>query len=147
MTAKVLVLNGPNLNRLGKREPEIYGAVTLDEIKRQTSVRAEALNLEVDFRQSNSEGELVDWIQETDGIDGIIINAGGYTHTSIAILDALRGAGLPIVEVHLTNIFQREAYRHKSYVSEVANGVICGFGAIGYELALEALAPLMREAG
>ena len=109
MAAKLLVLNGPNLNRLGLREPDIYGATTLADIERRTAARAGAFDLEVDFRQSNSEGELVDWIQQADGFAGIIINAGGYTHTSVAILDALRGADRPVIEVHLSNIFRREA--------------------------------------
>ncbi len=143
MAAKFLVLNGPNLNRLGLREPEIYGSVTLADIERRTVARAAALDLEVDFRQSNSEGELVDWIQQAEAFAGIIINAGGYTHTSVAILDALRGADRPVVEVHLSNIFRREDYRHVSFVSEVAVGTICGFGAHGYELAVEAMAGLI----
>ena len=146
MTEKILVLNGPNLNRLGKREPEIYGSTTLADVERQTQARAATLGLEIDFRQSNSEGELVDWIQQGDGLAGIIINAGGYSHTSVAILDALRGAELPIVEVHLSNIYQREAYRRSSFISEAADGVICGFGAHGYELAVEAIADLLRKA-
>ena len=147
MAAKLLVLNGPNLNRLGLREPEIYGATTRADIERCTAARAAALDLEVDFRQSNSEGELVDWIQQADGFAGIIINAGGYTHTSVAILDALRGADRPVIEVHLSNIFRREAYRHSSFVAEVAVGIICGFGARGYELAVEAMAELIDRAG
>ena len=146
MTEKILVLNGPNLNRLGKREPEIYGSTTLADVERQAQARAATLGLEIDFRQSNSEGELVDWIQQGDGLAGIIINAGGYSHTSVAILDALRGAELPIVEVHLSNIYQREAYRRSSFISEAADGVICGFGAHGYELAVEAIADLLRKA-
>ena len=147
MAAKLLVLNGPNLNRLGLREPDIYGATTLADIERRTAARAAAFDLEIDFRQSNSEGELVDWIQQADGFAGIIINAGGYTHTSVAILDALRGADRPVIEVHLSNIFRREAYRHSSFVAEVAVGIICGFGARGYELAVEAMAELIDEAG
>lgn len=147
MAAKLLVLNGPNLNRLGLREPDIYGATTLADIERRTAARAAAFDLEIDFRQSNSEGELVDWIQQADGFAGIIINAGGYTHTSVAILDALRGADRPVIEVHLSNIFRREAYRHSSFVAEVAVGIICGFGARGYELAVEAMAELIDGAG
>ena len=147
MAAKLLVLNGPNLNRLGLREPDIYGATTLADIERRTAARAAAFDLEVDFRQSNNEGELVDWIQQADGFAGIIINAGGYTHTSVAILDALRGADRPVIEVHLSNIFRREAYRHSSFVAEVAVGIICGFGARGYELAVEAMAELIDGAG
>ena len=146
MAAKILVLNGPNLNRLGKREPEVYGSTTLADIERQTKARAKELGLEIDFRQTNGEGEMVDWIQQADGLAGIIVNAGGYTHTSVAILDALRGADLPIVEVHLSNIYQREAYRRSSFISEVADGVICGLGAQGYELAVEAMATLVSKA-
>lgn len=146
MAATILVLNGPNLNRLGKREPEVYGSITLADIERQTKARAKELGLEIDFRQTNGEGEMVDWIQQADGLAGIIVNAGGYTHTSVAILDALRGADLPIVEVHLSNIYQREAYRRSSFISEVADGVICGLGAQGYELAVEAMATLVSKA-
>ena len=146
MAAKLLVLNGPNLNRLGTREPMIYGSVTLADIERSTAAKAATLGLDIDFRQSNSEGELVDWIQQADEVAGIVINAGGYTHTSVAILDALRGTNLPVVEVHLSNIFQREEYRHTSFVSEVAVGVICGFGAKGYEFAVEAMVALIADA-
>ena len=144
MTDSVLILNGPNLNMLGAREPEVYGKLTLADIETLCQARAAELGLNIDFRQSNIEGELVDWIQ-TAGADhaAIIINAGAYTHTSIALLDALRAAGLPVVEVHLSNIFQREEYRHNSYISEAANGVICGFGSKGYELALEAAKTLI----
>ncbi len=145
MAAKLLVLNGPNLNRLGTREPMIYGSVTLADIERSTAAKAATLGLDIDFRQSNSEGELVDWIQQADEFAGIVINAGGYTHTSVAILDALRGTSLPVVEVHLSNIFQREEYRHTSFVSDVAVGVICGFGAQGYEFAVEAMAALITD--
>ncbi len=141
MTVSVLVLNGPNLNLLGSREPDVYGAETLADIEAACRKRAEALGLGVDFRQSNSEGELVDWIQQTDGAHaGLIINAGAYTHTSVAVLDALLACDAPVVEVHLSNIFQRDEFRHQSYVSKAALGVICGFGGLGYEMALEALA-------
>ncbi len=147
MVSAVLILNGPNLNMLGSREPELYGTQTLDDIRAQCAARGAALGLEVDFRQSNTEGELVGWIQgAADGCAGLILNAGAYTHTSIAILDALRAAPLPIIEVHLSNIFQREEYRRHSYVSEAANGVICGFGGDGYRLALEALARILETA-
>ena len=140
----VLVLNGPNLNMLGVREPSIYGTETLDDIEALCLERAEALNIAIDFRQSNLEGELVSWIQQARGEhDGIILNAGAYTHTSIAIMDALSVAELPVVEVHLSNVFRREVFRHHSYVSPVAKGVICGFGAHGYLLALDALARLI----
>ena len=140
----VLIINGPNLNMLGVREPSVYGPDTLGDIEAACAERAELLGLAVDFRQSNLEGEMISWIQEARGShDGIIINAGGYSHTSIAIVDALRMAELPILEVHLSNIYQREPYRHHSYVSEVATGVICGFGGQGYMLALDAMAGLI----
>ncbi|MGE0668644.1 MAG: type II 3-dehydroquinate dehydratase [Sphingomonadales bacterium] len=137
----VLVLNGPNLNMLGTREPEVYGTTTLVDIEKMMKERAPALHVAVDFRQSNSEGELVGWIQEGRlTAAAIIINAAAYTHTSVAILDALQAFRGPIVEVHLSNIFRREAFRHHSYVSGVATGVICGLGAHGYLLALDAVA-------
>ncbi|ASG22100.1 type II 3-dehydroquinate dehydratase [Nitrospirillum viridazoti] len=140
----VLILNGPNLNMLGIREPHIYGAETLEDIENACQEMAARLGLEVDFRQSNHEGELVSWIQESRGEhDAIILNAGAYTHTSIAIHDALSAVGLPVVEVHLSNIFRREPFRHHSYVSPVAKGVICGFGSQGYLLALQAAARLI----
>jgi 3-dehydroquinate dehydratase-2 len=146
VTQKVLVLNGPNLNMLGTREPEIYGHTTLDDIRRMVETRASALKLAVDFRQSNTEGEIVTAIQQARGaFDGIVINAAAYTHTSVAILDALLSCGVPIVEVHLSNIYKREEFRHHSYVSRAATGVICGFGAQGYELALDALANLLSK--
>jgi 3-dehydroquinate dehydratase-2 len=137
----VLVLNGPNLNMLGTREPEIYGTQTLADIEEMATERAKILGLTVDFRQSNLEGELVTWIQDARvSSQAIIINAGAFTHTSVAILDALQAFKGPIVEVHLSNIFKREAFRHHSYISGVALGVICGFGAHGYLLALDAVA-------
>ncbi|HEV8015814.1 MAG TPA: type II 3-dehydroquinate dehydratase [Stellaceae bacterium] len=145
--AAILVLNGPNLNLLGVREPKTYGSETLADIEEACLERAAALDLAVDFRQSNHEGQLVDWIQEArESADGIVINAGAYTHTSIAILDALRACELPIVEVHLSNIFAREPYRHHSYVSAIARGVICGFGAQSYILALDAIAYVLEAA-
>jgi 3-dehydroquinate dehydratase-2 len=146
--AAILVLNGPNLNLLGVREPKTYGSETLADIEEACLERAAALDLALDFRQSNHEGQLVDWIQEArESADGIIINAGAYTHTSIAILDALRACELPIIEVHLSNIFAREAYRHHSYISSVARGVICGFGAQSYILALDAIAYVLEAEG
>jgi 3-dehydroquinate dehydratase-2 len=148
MTSEVLVLNGPNLNLLGTREPDIYGRETLDDISARTTARARALGLSVDFRQSNHEGELVDWIQGAKGsAAGIIINAAAYAHTSVAIMDALRAVALPVVEVHLSNTFAREPFRHRSHVSRVARGVICGFGGRGYELAIEALAAILDGSG
>lgn len=144
MSTKILVLNGPNLNLLGTREPQIYGTDTLDDVKAITLARAGELGLQIDFRQSNSESELVDWIQEAKGTaDGIIINAGAYTHTSVAIPDALAAVELPVVEVHLSNLFKREEFRHHSYITPVAAGMITGFGAQGYPLALEALSTVL----
>ncbi len=142
--ATILVLNGPNLNLLGVREPATYGRETLADIEEACLEHAASLSMSVDFRQSNHEGQLVDWIQEARGsADGIILNAGAYTHTSIALLDALKAAELPVIEVHLSNIHRREAFRHVSYVSAVAQGVICGFGGHGYVLALDAMARLL----
>ncbi len=144
--ATILVLNGPNLNLLGVREPETYGRDTLADIEEACLERAAELDLAVDFRQSNHEGQLVDWIQEArEAADGIVLNPGAYTHTSIAILDALRAADLPIIEVHLSNIHRRESYRRRSYVSEAAQGIICGFGGHGYLLALDAMARLIKR--
>lgn len=140
----VLIINGPNLNMLGVREPSVYGPDTLGDIEAACAERAGLLELAVDFRQTNNEGEIVSWIQEArGGHDGIIINAGAYSHTSVAIPDALRMAELPVIEVHLSNIYQREPYRHHSYISGVATGVICGLGGQGYMLALDALAGLI----
>jgi 3-dehydroquinate dehydratase II len=144
--ATILVLNGPNLNLLGVREPATYGPETLADIEESCLERAAELDLAVDFRQSNHEGQLVDWIQEArENADGIILNAAAYTHTSIAILDALKASELPVIEVHLSNIHRRESFRRNSYVSEAAQGVICGFGAQGYLLALEAMAQLIKR--
>ena len=142
----VFILNGPNLNLLGVRDPSIYGRDTLGDIEERCIARAAALGLEIDFRQTNHEGQLVDWIHEArESADGIILNAGALTHTSVALLDALSAAELPVIEVHLSNIFRRESFRHHSYVSLAANGVICGLGAQGYELALEAVAGLIER--
>lgn len=141
MPSTILILNGPNLNMLGTREPEIYGSETLADIEARCRSRAETLGVEVDFRQSNIEGELVGWIQDArTSASGIIINAAAYTHTSLALLDALNACDMPIVEVHLSNIHQRESFRHKSYIARAADGMICGLGSLGYELALEAVA-------
>jgi 3-dehydroquinate dehydratase-2 len=140
----ILVLNGPNLNLLGIREPTIYGRETLADIEEACLERADVLELDVEFRQSNSEGQLIDWIHEArDSADGIIINAGGLSHTSIALMDALSASELPVVEVHMSNIHRREEFRHHSYVSRVARGVIVGLGGHGYELALDAMARLL----
>ena len=141
----VFILNGPNLNLLGVREPAVYGHDTLGDIEERCIARAASLNLQIDFRQTNHEGQLVDWIHEArESADGIVLNAGALTHTSVAVLDALSAADLPAIEVHLSNIFRRESFRHHSYVSLAANGVICGLGPQGYELALEAIAALIE---
>lgn len=141
MAKRVLVLNGPNLNMLGVREPATYGSQTLADIEAMCVAEGDRLGLEVSCRQSNHEGELVTWIQQALGtMDAIVINPGAYSHTSVAIHDALRAVALPVYEVHLSNIHTREAFRHHSYVSSVAVGVICGFGAQGYRMALSAVA-------
>ena len=142
----ILILNGPNLNMLGQREPEIYGRDTLADIEKACVKRAKELGLEIDFRQSNKEGELVEWAQSAaKSHKGVIVNAGAYTHTSIALLDGLLTSGLPVVEVHLSNLFRREEFRHHSYVSRAAVGLICGFGLTGYLLALDAMARLVAR--
>lgn len=143
MTGPLYVINGPNLNLLGRREPGIYGAATLDDIETAVRERARPFDLDVEFRQSNHEGVLVDWIQEAGAKGtGIILNAGAYTHTSIAIHDALRAVQCPVIEVHLSNIHAREAFRQHSFISPLARGVIVGLGPLGYELATEAIARL-----
>ena len=145
-SAKILILNGPNLNMLGIREPSIYGSDTLDDIEHRCVAHAKAIGLSIDFRQSNIEGELVTWIQECRTThQGVIINAAAFTHTSVALLDALSLLDTPIIEVHLSNIFARESFRHHSYVSSVAAGVICGFGWRGYTLALEAIKDILDK--
>jgi 3-dehydroquinate dehydratase II len=142
----VFVLNGPNLNLLGRREPQIYGSTTLADVEKLVREKAEALGAAVTFRQSNHEGHLVDWIHEAGAQGaGIIINAGAYTHTSVALLDALNAAELPVVEVHLSNIYKRESFRHHSYISAAAVGVIAGLGSHGYLLALQALSRLLAR--
>jgi 3-dehydroquinate dehydratase-2 len=145
---KILILNGPNLNLLGTRQPEIYGSATLADIEALCLARAKDLGFAAECRQSNAEGELVDWIQDARGkFAGLIINPGAYSHTSVAILDALLAADLPVVEVHLSNIHKREAFRRHSYVSQAAQAVICGFGASGYLMALDGLARMTAGAG
>jgi 3-dehydroquinate dehydratase-2 len=146
MAKPVFVLNGPNLNMLGIREPAVYGRETLDDVCKRAEARAKELGLSIDFRQSNHEGELVGWIQEArEKAAGIILNGGALTHTSIALLDALAAAELPVIEVHLSNIFRRESFRQHSYVSLGATGLICGLGAIGYELALTAMSDILAK--
>ena len=142
--SEILILNGPNLNMLGIREPHIYGSESLEDIEAMSKDQARLHGLAVDFRQSNFEGELVTIIQQArDNSSGIILNPAGYTHTSIAILDALKLTDLPVIELHLSNPHKREKFRHKSFVSEVATGIICGFGPFGYILAIDALARLI----
>ena len=142
-TPAILILNGPNLNLLGTRQPEIYGRASLADVEKSCRSRAGELGLGLEFRQSNHEGELIDWIQQARGkMAGIVINPAGYSHSSVALLDALVASELPVIEVHLSNIFKREAFRHHSFVSEAARGVICGLGPRGYLLALDALADI-----
>jgi 3-dehydroquinate dehydratase-2 len=145
MTA-VYVLNGPNLNLLGRREPTVYGSATLDEIERRVRERASEAAVELTFGQSNHEGELVGWIQEA-GLQGagVVINAGAYTHTSLALRDAIGGSGAVTVEVYISNVYAREAFRHKSMIAPVCAGVICGFGPMSYALWLDAVISILRE--
>jgi len=142
----IFILNGPNLNLIGEREPEIYGSETLAGIEESLRRQAGAAACEIDFRQTNHEGELVGWIQEARlSASALILNAGAYTHTSIAILDALRALAIPVAEVHLSNIFRREEFRHRSYVSPAATGMICGFGPQSYRLALSAIIEIVKQ--
>jgi 3-dehydroquinate dehydratase-2 len=147
MSKPIYVLSGPNLNLLGAREPEIYGHQTLEDVQRLCEARASALGCSIVFRQSNHEGELIDWIQEArESASAIVINPAGYGHTSVAILDALKMVAIPVIECHLSNPAAREAFRHQTYVSLAATGVVSGFGAASYELAVEAAAGLTRPA-
>lgn len=147
MASLVYVLNGPNLNLLGTREPELYGSDTLADIEKLCRAAAAKHGLEVVFRQTNVEGELVNWLQEArTKAAGVLLNAGAYTHTSVAILDAIRATTMPVIEVHLSNPFAREQFRHHSFVSPAAKGLICGFGAHSYVLAIDALAGVLRTA-
>jgi 3-dehydroquinate dehydratase II len=142
----IAVLNGPNLNMLGLRQPEIYGRATLDDVEQVCIQAAERLDIAIDFRQTNIEGELVSWIQECRGrARGIVINPAAYGHTSIALLDALLSVDLPVVEIHISNIHRREAFRHHTYVSQAAVGVICGLGVRGYALALQAMTDMIMD--
>ena len=145
-TPLIAVLNGPNLNLLGLREPGIYGTGTLDDLETLCAETADGLGLAIDFRQTNLEGELIAWVQEARGTAaGLIINPAGYSHTSIALMDALLAVDLPVIEVHLSNIHAREPFRAHSYVSRAAQGVICGLGFAGYRLALIALSDILEE--
>lgn len=139
------ILNGPNLNRLGQREPGIYGGVTLAGIESRAREKARERGLDIVFRQSSHEGDLVDWLHEASDSAGVVLNAGAYSHTSVALHDAIRAIDAPVVEVHLSNVFQREAFRHHSMLSAVSKGVICGFGAESYLLAIDALAGLGQK--
>jgi len=145
MAQTIYVLNGPNLNLLGTREPETYGHSTMGDVETICRESAARHRLNIDFRQSNHEGELIDWIQEAgaEQAAGIVINAGAYTHSSLAIRDAVAGVATPVIEVHISNIFAREHFRHHSHISAVARACLCGFGIMGYRLAIEGLAALI----
>ena len=146
MSQKILVINGPNLNLLGTREKEKYGQSSLEDIKKKCKSHADKLGLDIEFTQSNVEGEIVNFIQETrQKYNGIIINAGGYTHTSVAILDALLAVKKPTIELHITNIYKREDFRHKSLISRAADGIICGLGADGYVMALDGIKKIINN--
>ena len=145
MTKKILIINGPNLNLLGDREKSKYGNDTLETVKKKCESHSKSINVEIKFEQSNIEGEIVTIIQKAKGIfDGIIINAAGYTHTSVAILDALLAIKLPVIEVHITNIYNREEFRNKSLISKAAKGIICGFGINGYIMALDSMKQILK---
>ena len=143
-----LILNGPNLNLLGTREPAVYGAQTLADVEKLCAQACASHGFALDFRQSNHEGQLVDWLHEAGRLQaagtlaGVILNAGAYTHTSVALLDAMKGTGISLIELHISNVFAREAYRHHSYISAAARAVMCGFGVSGYALAIAGLASL-----
>ena len=146
MTKKILIINGPNLNLLGKREESKYGKATFEEVKKNCESHAKSIGVEIKFEQSNIEGEIVTMVQKAKGnYDGIIINAAGYTHTSVAILDALLAIKLPTIEVHITNIYNREEFRKKSLISKAANGIICGFGINGYIMALDSIKKIINK--
>ncbi len=146
MIQKILVINGPNLNLLGTREKEKYGNTSLKDIQKKCESHGKKISLEVDFKQSNVEGEIVNFIQDSkDKYQGIIINAGGYTHTSVAILDALMAVKKPTIELHITNIYKREDFRHKSLISKAADGIICGLGVEGYIMALDGIKEIIKK--
>ena len=146
MIQKILVINGPNLNLLGTREKEKYGSNSLKEVQKKCELHCKKIGLEVEFKQSNVEGEIVNFIQESRKIHhGIIINAGGYTHTSVAILDALLAVKKPTIELHITNIYKREDFRHKSLISKAADGIICGLGVDGYIMALDGIKEIIKK--
>jgi len=148
MAKPIYVLNGPNLNLLGTREPEIYGSDTLEDVRAACEAKAREMGLTIEFRQSNHEGVLIDWVQEArEAASAVVLNPAGYGHTSIALLDALKALAIPLVECHLSNPAARERYRRRSYVSEAAAGVVSGFGAMSYTLALEAAARLAQQQG
>lgn len=149
---KILVLNGPNLNLLGTREPAVYGSETLEDVERMCRDEGVKRGFAIDCRQSNHEGELIDWIHEAGrevkagSVLGVVLNAGAYTHTSVALHDAIKGAGVPVIELHISNVHAREPFRHHSYISPAARGIIVGFGVTGYALAIDALARLAKDA-
>ena len=146
MTKKIIIIKGPNLNLLGEREESKYGKITLNELKSKCEAHSKSIDLKIKFEQSNIEGEIVTIIQKAKGVyNGIIINAAGYTHTSVAILDALLAIKLPTIEVHITNIYNREEFRKKSLISKAAKGIICGFGVNGYIMALDSIKEILNE--
>ena len=145
MSKKIQIINGPNINLLGKREPDIYGNLTMDSMNKDLENYAKDKKIKIDFYQSNVEGELVNKIQECNNVDGLIINAAAFTHTSVAILDAIKTLSIPVIEVHISNIYKREEFRHKSLISQAANGVICGFGVNSYKLGINALEDIFKN--
>ena len=146
MSQKILLINGPNLNLLGTREKEKYGNITLEDIEKKSKAHCNKIDIQVEFKQSNVEGEIVNFIQDAKkNYDGIIINAGGYTHTSVAILDALLAVKKPAIELHITNIYKREDFRHKSLISNAVDGIICGMGSDGYIMSLDGIKKIIEN--